>query len=174
MRRAGHHRGAADLITSCAQDLDPTTATYPRLLCTAAYTCAQQGNRGHAETLIGEAEMAAAQVADRAVAANVILYQVGIGVALGDSGTALRHAQRLDLSALPNAERYARACVDTARAWHLHGDVERAYLALAAAESRAPQEVRRPSVRALVSSMLYAPGPTPRGLHEIAGRVGAQ
>jgi hypothetical protein len=45
--------------------------------------------------------------------------------------------------------------------------------ALLAAERHAPEEVDRPSVRDLVSGLLYAPTVIPDGLRGLADRIGA-
>lgn len=87
------------------------------------------------------------------------------------ASTATRHACRVNPRLLPTAERYARYCVDTARAWHSHGDRDRAVDALLAAERAAPEEVRRPSVATLISTMRYAPGPVSSSLHGLAART---
>jgi transcriptional regulator with XRE-family HTH domain len=187
MRRAGHHDGAVSLLTSTAEDLGANRgnatavqiAAYGPLLCTAAYSSAQRGRQSQAIELIDEATRASARLsqADNAPEgfglSNVTIYKIGIYTALGDSATALGHARSVDPRLLPTRERHARYCIDTARAWVGHGDLEHAYQALCAAERHTPEEVRRPSIRDLVSTMLYAPSPTPRGLRDLASRIGA-
>mgnify|MGYP000506299289 CR=1 FL=1 len=69
---------------------------------------------------------------------------------------------------LPSPERYARYCIDTARAWEAFGGPDRAVSALLAAERAAPQETCRPSVTTFISGLLYAPGPLPAELHALA------
>jgi hypothetical protein len=49
---------------------------------------------------------------------------------------------------LPTAERHAHCYIDTARTLNQHGQPNRSYTALLAPERQAPQEIRRPSVRA--------------------------
>jgi len=187
MRRQGHHDAATSLLTTTALSLDADSrradpallGIYGSLLCTAAYSSAQNGNRSRAAELIGEAEQTAIRIGHAPVGhpafnpAMVTTYQIGIYTALGDTAKALDHASKIDARRLPTAERHARYCVDTARAWHRHGSVNRAYQALRAAEYRAPEEMRRPSVRTLISTMLYAPGVPPAGLRELAVRSGA-
>ncbi|WP_155342230.1 hypothetical protein [Acrocarpospora corrugata] len=73
---------------------------------------------------------------------------------------------------LPTPERQARYCIDIARAWEQHGRPNQAVLALLAAERVAPQKISRPSVAAMVSGMLYGPGPTPAELRALAVRRG--
>lgn len=187
MRRAGHHDDAINLLMSTAAQVQPeprpsdaALATYGSLLCTAAYANAQSGRRDDAETLLGEAADAAAQAGAPVAAGevtfsatNVTVYKIGVYTALGDSARALEHASTVDVALLASAERYARYCIDTARAWEQHGRPDRATHALHAAESRAPQELRRPSSHELITRMLYAPTVTPSGLRSLAARVGA-
>lgn len=136
MRRHGHHDTATTLLTRTALDLGaqdghpPPQAlvTYGSLLCTAAYTAAQHGDRHQALDLITEAESAAirlsgAQIPNTAFSStNVAIYRIGVHTALGDAGTALTHARTINLGNLPTPERQARFCLDTARAWDRHGD----------------------------------------------------
>jgi hypothetical protein len=174
------------LLTTTALDLgadsgDPAPellATYGSLLCTASYTAAQNGNRGNALELITEAEAAATRLGDARVPrspfspTNVAIYQIGVHTALGDAGTALDYARKIDLHSVPTPERQARFCLDTARAWHRFGSPSNCFQALQAADRCAPEELRRSSVRSLVVSLLEAPGSTPSGLREFAVRCG--
>jgi transcriptional regulator with XRE-family HTH domain len=187
MRRAGHHADAIALLSRSARNLQPSShptdadlATYGALLCTAAYAGAQAGSRGDAETYLSEATAVAGRLTGPVntgeitfSVTNVIGYQIGVFTALGDSATALDHAARVDVRQLETPERYARYCIDTARAWELHGRPDRATQALAAAEAVAPEELRRPSSHELITRMLYAPTITPSGLRSLAVRVGA-
>jgi transcriptional regulator with XRE-family HTH domain len=187
MRRAGHHDDAVALLSTCATQLQPAgqptdagLATYGSLLCTAAYASAQAGNRGNADTLISEATNAASRVTAPVNAGeitfsptNVAVYKIGICTALGDSAQALEQASAVDVQLLDTPERYARYCIDTARAWEQHGRPDRATHALHAAENRAPEELRRPSSHELITRLLYAPTVTPSGLRNLAVRVGA-
>ncbi|GAA0919004.1 helix-turn-helix domain-containing protein [Virgisporangium aurantiacum] len=187
MRRAGHQDAAIDLLTRAAHGLDlrhrppdGALAAYGSLLCTAAYSSAQRGNHAQAVELIDEAAEAAERLTTPHLSAgvafsptNVNIYKIAIFTALGDSATALRHASSVQPGVLPTPERHARFCIDTARAWERHSRPDRAHQALRAAERHAPQELRRPSVRDLISSLLYGPTPAPPGLRELATRVGA-
>ena len=56
--------------------------------------------------------------------------------------------------------------------WHALGDSQRTFTALLSVERVAPQEVRRPALRALTADLLYGPGTVP-GLREFAQRTGA-
>jgi transcriptional regulator with XRE-family HTH domain len=187
LRRHGHHDTATMLLTTTALDLgadsgDPAPellATYGSLLCTASYTAAQNGNRSNALELITEAEIAATRLGTARVPrsvfspTNVAIYQIGVHTALGDAGTALDYARKIDLRSVPTPERQARFCLDTARAWHRFGSPSNCFHALQAADRCAPEELRRSSVRSLVVSLVEAPGPTPSGLREFAVHCGA-
>ena len=114
MRRHGHHDTATTLLTTTALNLgadsgDPAPellATYGSLLCTASYTAAQHGNRSGALELITEAGTAATRLGGTRVphnpfsSTNVAIYQIGVHTALGDAGTALDHARKIDLRSL--------------------------------------------------------------------------
>jgi hypothetical protein len=188
MRREGHHDGALSLLTTAADNLGidradaapELIAAYGNLLCTAAYSSAQAG-RGDATTYIDAAADAANRLGDIASVGGLVpfsrstvaIYTIGVHNALGDSVAALDSVAAVQPSQLPNPERYGRYCVDTARAWTLHGRPDRAVQALLSAERHAPEEVNRPSVRDLVTTLLYAPTATPAGLRDLAARIGA-
>ncbi|GAA2589622.1 hypothetical protein GCM10010435_80290 [Winogradskya consettensis] len=188
MRRAGHHQGALGLLTSAAGSLDAGRGTatagligaYGNLLCTAAYSSAQADDAGNAATFLDEATAAAGRLGDGVITNGVApfgrsivaVYKIGVFTALGDSATALAHAATVDPAELPGPERYGRFCIDTARAWAQHGKADRAVRALLSAERHAPEEATRPSVRDLVSTLLYAPTTTPAGLRDLATRIG--
>ncbi len=186
LRRHQHHDTATDLLTSTAFGLgadagNPSPkhlAAYGALLCTASYTAAQHNKRHQALDLITEAESAAARLGDVHVPGsafsdiNTKIYRIGVHTALGDPGTALDHARKVTLAAIPTPERQARFCVDTARAWQRYGSPVNSVNALHVAEECAPEELRRSSVRDLITSLLEAPGPTPEGLPELAARCG--
>ncbi len=186
MRRLGHYDGATRLLVDSALSIgadhgDPgpvLLAAYGSVLCTAAYSCAQNSKGAEALELIGEAGEAAVRMGDARVGhsvfsvANVSVYQIGVHTALGDSAQALEHARTVEQHQLPTPERHARFCVDTARAWEQFGRRDRAYQALSVAERHAPEELRRPSVRTLVANLLYSPGIPPSGLRALAARSG--
>ena len=186
LRRLGHPEGAARLLTSTAAGLDvdgratapATVRSYGALLCTAAYSLAQQGRRSTAIELIAEAHQAAARLAARdgelgaAVQAHVLVYRIGIHTAFGESATALRHAAGVDQRWLLTAERRARFEVDTARAWDAHGRSDLACAHLLVAERHAPEDLRRPSVVAFLAALLQRPGRRPPGLSALARRSG--
>ncbi|WIM99974.1 hypothetical protein ACTOB_003645 [Actinoplanes oblitus] len=186
MRRAGHHDDAIALLSAAAADIQPgphasdaELATYGSLLRTASYAGAQAGRRAQAQTLIDEAAAAGrlrAPVHAGEITfspTHVAVYKISAFTAVGDSTAALDHASTVDMRLLETPERYARYYIDTARTWEQHGRHDRASQALQAAESQAPQELRRPSSHELITRMLYAPTVTPAGLRSLAMRVGA-
>ncbi|MCO8273821.1 hypothetical protein M1L60_24795 [Actinoplanes sp. TRM 88003] len=189
MRRDGHHGGALQLLSTAADQLDADHAqpaadvigAYGSLLCTAAYTAAQSGDRATTDTYMKEAARAAARIDGTAGhgilpfnSSTVSVYGVGVYTALGETGIALKHAASVESPQLPTTERHARFLVDTARAWNHHGRPDRAAHALLAADASAPEEVDRPAVRELISTLLYAPCPTPAGLRALATRIGVE
>ena len=107
--------------------------------------------------------------------ANVLLHRVNAAVRLGDAGSAINYARKVNLDQLTVTERKASFFVDTAQAFGQWGKHEKAFHALRAAEELAPQEVRsRPAVRRLVSDLLATAPPTVRPhLSEFAARIGA-
>lgn len=56
--------------------------------------------------------------------------------------------------------------------WHALRDGRQTLAALRHVEHEAPQEVRRPALRALTADLLYAPARAP-GVREFAARTGA-
>src|SRR5262249_6045654 len=78
MRRAGHQAGAVGLLPSAAYGLDlrhrpsdAVLAAYGSLLCTAAYSSAQQGNHAQAVELVDEAADAASRLTGPHLSAGV-------------------------------------------------------------------------------------------------------
>lgn len=104
-------------------------------------------------------------------AATVAVYRIGVHTALGDPAKALTYFDSVDTRRLPTAERRARAYVDGARAWHDHGNLDQASTALTKAMACAPQELQRPSVRNLITTMLDTPGRTPTALPALAAHA---
>lgn len=100
------------------------------------------------------------------------LYWIGVHNALGTPDEGVRHAAAIDPARLPTAERRARLGTDTARMWHQLGDHRRTFASLRLVEQAAPEEVRRPALRALTADLLYGPVPLP-GLRDFARRTGA-
>jgi hypothetical protein len=180
--------GAITMLTKTALDLgadhgDPQAsllATYGSLLCTASYSAAQNGNTAQAIALIEEAEDAARRLSGdesgmgnaQFSATTVAVYRIGVHTTLGDSARALTYFDSVDPRRLPTAERRARSFVDGARAWKDHGNVEQATVALNWAYDCAPQELKRPSVQRLITSMAESPGRAPGELAALKVRAG--
>ena len=188
MRRAGRPAAAVDLLRRTAGDLDAQAdpaarAVAATLLMTAAYTAACNHDPSSAHDLMtGAAEAVHRLPADvpsqrlftvEATPAQVDLYQVGVHTVLGTPDLAVRYAVRIDPVALPTAERQARLGTDTARMWRALNDGPRTLSALQFVERVAPEEARRPALRALAAELAYAPLP-PAGAREFARRIGVQ
>ncbi|WP_410638347.1 hypothetical protein [Amycolatopsis sp. lyj-346] len=186
LRRSGQADTARRLVLDTAEALQPNLhrgpehlSGYGTLLETAAYTAAVDGDRDTAKALITEAADAAARVAagPHAAAFNptaVGLYQVSIARVLGDSGTAIEHARRIDPASIPVVERRARYFSDVARAFHQWGKPEQCYRALLAAEHASPDEVRyRPAIHRITESLVRHPNAAAlHGLTAFARRTG--
>ena len=186
-REAGLN-GAITMLTKTALDLGadhgdpqaPMLATYGSLLCTASYAAAQNGNTAQAIGLIEEAEHAAHRLHATAAGTGsaqfsettVAVYRIGVHTALGDSAKAVSYFDSVIPDRLPTTERRARAYIDGARAWKDHGNLDQASDALNMAFACAPQELQRPSVRDLISTMLDTPGRTPTALPTLAAHAG--
>ncbi|WP_328388919.1 helix-turn-helix domain-containing protein [Nocardia sp. NBC_00416] len=101
----------------------------------------------------------------------VDLYEVAAAVELGDAGTAIRLAGKIDRERLSPAN-HVRLLIDTARAWAQRRSPERALALLLDAEALAPERLyRHKSVRSTVADLLSMDPATP-GLGEFAQRIG--
>jgi Helix-turn-helix domain len=190
LRRSGRAETAQRVITDAAAALQPELgngpeylSVYGSLLSTAAYTAAVDGDRDTARTLINEASGAAERLGVdgnyrfRAFGpTGVELYQIGIARVLGDPGTAIETARRINPETMPQAERRARYWTDVARSYHQWGKPEPCYRALLAAEHAAPDEVHhRPRIQQIIASLVRHPtaGNLP-GLRAFAARAGVR
>jgi transcriptional regulator with XRE-family HTH domain len=187
MRRAGRPGAAVDLLRRTAAQLaaeqtPEQQAVAATLLMTAAYTAACNAQRGDALDLMAGADEAVHGLPSGlparplftvdATTAQAALYRVGILTVLSTPDEAVPYAQQLLGVRWPTAERAARAGTDTARMWHQLGDPTRTFAALRMVERAAPEEARRPALRALTASLAYGPSMVP-GLREFAQRTGA-
>ncbi|MFI1165670.1 helix-turn-helix domain-containing protein [Streptomyces sp. NPDC020801] len=183
MRRSGRSTAAVSLLTKEAADLDPahdqTRAVRTTLLLTGAYSAATGKDRTTALSLMEEA----GQEADRrpavpglftveATRTQVDAYLISVWNALGTPDEAVKVAARLNVDRMPTAERRARAWTDVARMWNALGDAPQTFAALQRVEQEAPQEARRPALRALTAGLLYGPTRV-EGVREFATRTGA-
>ncbi|MFD8613020.1 helix-turn-helix domain-containing protein [Streptomyces sp. NPDC059631] len=183
VRRSGRSTAAVHLLTKEAEDLDAsrdhTGAVRTTLLLTGAYSAAAGRDRSTALALLEEAEQEAGRhqavpglFTVEAPRTQIDVYRIGVLNALGAPDEAVPVVARLNVDQMPTAERRARAWTDVARMWHALGDGEQAFAALRRVEQEAPQEVRRPALRALAVGLLY--GPTRiEGIREFADRTGA-
>lgn len=189
LRRAGRTETAQRLVVDTAAALQSDLnrgpeylSVYGSLLSTAAYTAAVDGDRDTARTLICEAVDAASRLG---VDANhrftafgptgVGLYRISIARVLGDSGTAIETACRINPTSIPLVERQARYWSDVARSFHQWGKLEQCYRALLAAEHASPDEVRyRKPIQQITTSLLRDPtAHILPGLRGFARRTGA-
>ncbi|MFD6160067.1 helix-turn-helix domain-containing protein [Nocardia sp. NPDC060256] len=189
LRRAGHSTTAHQLIINTATALQPHLArgvpyltAYGFLLSTAAYTAAVDGDRHTAQSLIGEAIDTATRLDGTQGTSptsfgpmSVDLYRISMARVLGDSGTAIEAAKRINPADIPKPESQARYWSDVARAFHQWGKPEDCYRALLAAEHAAPDEVRyRKPIQQITTSLLRNPAARAMpGLQAFAKRTGA-
>ncbi|MFF2964272.1 XRE family transcriptional regulator [Streptomyces sp. NPDC057963] len=183
MRRSGRWSSAVHLLTREAAELDAaeerTAAVRTTLLLTAAYSAATGGDRSAALALLDEAEEDVERLPEvpglftvEATRAQVDIYRIGALNALGIPDMGVKVAAGLNVNHMPTEERRARAWTDIGRMWHALGDGTQTFAALRQVELEAPQEVRRPALRALTSDLLYGPARV-QGLREFAVRTGA-
>ncbi|GAA2718526.1 MULTISPECIES: helix-turn-helix transcriptional regulator [Streptomyces] len=186
MRRAGRHRQAADLLTHTSRQLadDPTDqarAVRAAMLLTAGYTCAHYGDRTTALNMVDEAQEIGRRITYgphldnatiQATHAQCESFRLSIFNKLGTPDEAVPVVTRINPNTFPTAERRARFHTDAARMWHQLGDHRQTFTSLRAVERNAPEEARRPSVKALTADLLYSPATLP-GLKEFAARTGA-
>jgi hypothetical protein len=190
MRRAGRSPAAVDFLINTATTLGvergtPTPealAARTCLMLTAAYTAASIKQRGTALDLLDEATETVGRIPAggkplglftiQASPAECAMYSISTYNALQTPDEGVRHVSSFIPAQLPTTERRARYWTDTARMWHQLGDDGRAYAALRAIAREAPEEVRRPAIKALTTDLLYTPQRLP-GLREFAVRTGA-
>ncbi|MFD6468937.1 helix-turn-helix domain-containing protein [Streptomyces goshikiensis] len=184
MRRSGNCSSAVRFLATEAAALDPaqerTGAVRTTLLLTAAYSAAAGGDRATALTLLDEADETVERRPQApgglftvdATKTQAAVYRIGVHNTLGTPDEGVEIARSLNIGLMPTAERRARAWTDTARMWHTLGNSQQAFAALSHVEQEAAQEVRRPALRALTSSLLYSPARV-QGLREFAVRTGA-
>lgn len=187
LRRQGRSEDAVVLLRDTLGQLDAESGRAEpahvgaagNLALTAAYCAGLAGRETTALSLVDIAKDAAARLPTTSrpytgdlSAHQVHLYQVGIHRLLGQDAVAVRIARQIDPRALPAGERRARLSTDTARALLGLGDYGQAFTELLAVESAAPEEARRPSLRALTGEIL-AHRPNMVGLRDFAARTRA-
>jgi hypothetical protein len=189
LRRTHHRAGAQRMILQAAEQLEATTklkdprqaTEYAQLLATAAYTAAINDQRDTANTLLTEAATARqlVSVGGREPSGDfrgidLAVYRIGIARALGDYGTAVQYAQRINPAQITSPSRRARYWEDTALSLHGRGLPQATYQALLAAEKDTPEEVRyRPWAQQLTRHLVAADNRhTLPGIRGFAGRIG--
>ncbi|MFJ3876624.1 helix-turn-helix domain-containing protein [Streptomyces sp. NPDC090077] len=184
LRRGGEYQAAIDHLRQAADRLGShpeELAMRGTLMLTASYSAAQAGWRSQAMELIGQAEETAKRretAAQRLYIPGVFgedqtrVFRISVHHVLGEDDQALTHAEKIDPRRLPNAERRARMCMDIARVWQGLDEPEKAFHALRALASYAPEEATRPKVRAIASELLVM-NPEMPGLRRFAQRAGA-
>ncbi|HEY1914619.1 MAG TPA: helix-turn-helix domain-containing protein [Streptosporangiaceae bacterium] len=176
MMNGGHHQAAAQTASTFAANLDrdipqhdpESLSVYGSLLLRGAIAAALRDDRHTAHELLTEAEDAGQRLGDdlnlRWTAfgpTNAQLHRINIAVTLGDAGTALDLARRVDLERITVTERKATLLIDTARAFLQCGKHDKAYLALRAAEQMAHEEIAgRPTTRRLISDLIATAPPS--------------
>jgi transcriptional regulator with XRE-family HTH domain len=172
---------AARLDHDVAAHTPDSLSVYGSLLLRGAIAAAQNDDRDTAYHLLGEADDAGRRLGvdgNRRWTAfgpvNAKMHRVNIAVTLGDAGTAVDVARRIDLSGVTVTERKASLLIDTARAFLQWGRHEKAYIALRAAEQTAHEEVAgRPSVHRLVRDLVTtAPRSISRDAEQFASQIG--
>ncbi|TYB63285.1 helix-turn-helix transcriptional regulator [Nonomuraea sp. PA05] len=159
LRHEGRHALADQVVLESAGHLEATgltraseLAVYGQVLCSAAYTAAQHGDRARALELIREAAAAVRRLPRPLPAAlpgqppvitpaQVRLYEIGVHWSLGDPATALRVGRTLTASQFATPERRARLHTDLARVCWQQERPERTIAQLLAAYQHARGEV---------------------------------
>ena len=187
---SGHLTAAVTTAQNHATRLDHETGTttpeslsvYGSVLLRGALAAAQHDDRVTAHEMLAEAAGTARRLGTdanlRGTAfgpVNTQMHQVNVAVTLGDAGTAIDLARRIDLRAVTVTERKASLLIDVARAFFQWGKYEQAHAALHAAEDIAPQEVAaRSSVATLARDLVtLAPASIRRDAEQFATRIGA-
>ncbi|WP_228646553.1 XRE family transcriptional regulator [Microtetraspora sp. AC03309] len=185
----GHHRAATTMASTAAQRLDADLSypspddlsVYGTLLLRGAVAAALHANRHTAAELLDEAEQAGRRLGHDGNHMwtafgpnNVLCHRVNIALRLGDAGTAIDNARKIDLNALPINERKATVLLDTSRAFLAWGKHDRALHVLRAAGDIAPEEITgRPATLRLVRDILAtAPISVRREAREYAEALG--
>lgn len=183
LRRGGEYQAAIDHLKQSADRLGghpEELAMRGTLMLTASYSAAQAGWRSQAMELIGQAEETAKRretAAQRLYIPGVFgedqtrVFRISVHHALGEDDQALAYAEKIDPRRLPNAERRGRMCMDVARVWQGLDEPQKAFHALRALASYAPEEATRPKVRAIASELLVM-NPEMPGLRRFVQRTG--
>ena len=166
----GHTTHAVVVAQRAAQQLEcddglnsPDAASvYGALVLRAAVAAARLDDRDTASILLDEGERAAARLGHDGNhqwtgfgPSNVLLHRVNVSLTLGDAGTAINLARKINLGRVQITERKVSLYLDVAQAYARWGRHAQALTALHTAYSIAPQEVRtRPAARRIVSDLI--------------------
>jgi transcriptional regulator with XRE-family HTH domain len=151
-------KGADRLSTRVDMTRPDVLSVYGALLLRGAVAAAREKDRDQAYQLLDAAADAGSRLdVDGNLRwtsfgpTNVTAHRIAVSVELGDAGSAVAHAAKIDLSALELPERRAVVLLDVARALAQWGKWERAFDAVRRAEREAPEEVHgRPAVHRLI------------------------
>ncbi len=184
-----HHRAAINTASGAAQRMDADLArpndndlsVYGSLLLSGAVAAAQTSDRHTAVELLDKADQAGRRLGHDGNHMwtafgpnNVLCHRVNIALTMGDAGTAIDYARRVDIDALPINERKATLLLDTARAFLTWNKHDQALYVLRAAGEIAPEEITaRPATLRLVRDLLVtAPITVRRDAREYAESLG--
>ena len=188
LRESGHADSAIDLNLRGAGAVESdgnlddaaSASVYGALLLHGALATAKKGDGGTARILLQEARSAARYSGESNFyytafgPTNVAAWGVAALILLQDYSGALSTAERIDLSALPVAERKGSLLLDRASAHVAHGKRDADVVGLLlSAERLAPGEVyARPASRTIAAELLRQPGTTRREpLRELIRRI---
>lgn len=166
----GYGDQAVDMAQHAARRLEtdigltsPDAASvYGALVLRAAIAAARTNDRDTTNVLLAEGERAAAHLGSDGNRywtgfgpTNLLLHRVSAALTLGDAGTAIDLARKVDLDRIELTERKACLYVDVAQAYSQWGRQGQALSALRMAYSLAPQELRtRPAVHQIVGGLI--------------------
>jgi hypothetical protein len=187
----GHLKRATQLAGGMAARMDAavgdadadSVSVYGALLLRGAIAAAHNEDRTGALAMADEAEQAANRLGADGNhygtafgPTNVLLHQVNIAATLGDAGTAIDYARRVEIDRIPITERRAALYIDVARAFNQWGRYAQAYHAIRHAETIASEEIRsRPAVHRLVADLVtHAPPSLRAEVHRYADRIGVR
>jgi hypothetical protein len=177
LMEAGHLRAALAVASRAAERMGTNVATSPTandlsiygaLLLRASIAAARYGDRHSTAYFLDEAEDAGRCLGHEGNHMwtafgpnNVLCHRVHAACALGDAGTAVEYARRVDINALAISERKAALLLDTARAFLIWGKHDKAVHVLRAAGDIAPEEVTsRPTTRTMIRNIIATGSPT--------------
>jgi tetratricopeptide (TPR) repeat protein len=187
---SGHQQRAREIASHAAARMaaevrnpgPETLSVYGALVLRGAVAAALGEDRAEALGMLDEAGDAAQRLGrdDNAYwtafgPTNVAQHRVHVAMVLGDAGTAIDLARRIDMNQIPIAERKASLFIDTAQAFVQWDKHEQAYQALRAADRVAPEEVRaRRVVHSLAAELATrAPRTIRAQAREFAEQIGA-